>query len=95
MRRLYPFLMASLFAYAIGICFLSRSYIVPTYMMLGLAVVYLRLHATQAPEPILRWNSFVWPRLAGVSFSFLIASYTVRLSACSSTGGAKNPQAPG
>ena len=76
LRRLHPFLMASMVGYTIGICFLSRNYIVPTYMMLGLAVVYLRLHATQIHEPIVRWNSLVWPRLAGVSLSFLIASYT-------------------
>ena len=76
LRRLHPFLMASLLAYTIGICFLSRNYIVPTYMMLGLAVIYMRLHAVQVHEPIVRWNRFVWPRLAGVSFSFLIASYT-------------------
>ena len=75
LRRLHPFLMASLVAYTIGICFLSRNYIVPTYMMLGLAVVYLRLHAVQVHEPIVRWNRFVWPRLAGVSFSFLLGSY--------------------
>jgi O-Antigen ligase len=74
LRRLYPFLMATLVAYTIGICFLSRNYIVPTYMILGLAVVYQRLHATQAPIA-LPSLTFAWPRLAGVSFSFLIASY--------------------
>jgi O-Antigen ligase len=74
LRRLYPFLMATLVAYTIGICFLSRSYIVPTFMILGLAVAYQRLHTTQAPVPPPSWL-LAWPRLAGVSFSFLIASY--------------------
>lgn len=73
--RLHPFLMASLVAYTLGICFLSRSYIVPTYLMLGIAVVYLRLRAEGAAEPAPIWQRFVWPRLAGVSVSFLIASY--------------------
>ena len=76
LRRLHPFLLATVIAYTVGICFLSRSYIVPTYMILGLAVVYMRLHTTQIAIAPLAWNRLVWPRLAGVSFSFLIASYT-------------------
>ena len=76
LRRLYPFLMGTLVAYTIGICFLSRAYIVPTYMMLGLAVVFMRLHSKQVAVPLPTWKNFVWLRLAGVSFSFLIASYT-------------------
>jgi hypothetical protein len=76
LRRLYPFLMATLVGYTIGICFLSRSYIVPTYMVLGLAVVYLRLHSTKVVAPRPSWNLLGWPRLAGVSCCFLIASYT-------------------
>ena len=49
LARLYPYLMAMLVAYAVGIGFLSRSYIVPTYLLLGLAVVYLRLRSTGTP----------------------------------------------
>lgn len=80
LQRLHPFLMATLIAYTVGVCFLSRSYIVPTYMVLGLAVVYLRLRAAQASEPMPAWGMLTWPRLAGLSGGFLIASYTfVRL----------------
>ncbi len=75
LRRLHPFLMATLIAYTVGICFLSRNYIVPTYMMLGLAVVYQRLHASQVVVPLPTWTLATWPRLAGISCSFLIASY--------------------
>jgi O-antigen ligase len=75
LKRLHPFLMAMLVGYTIGICFLSRTYIVPTYMMLGLAVVYLRLHSTQTLVPITTWNRFIWPRLAGVSVSFLVGAH--------------------
>lgn len=74
MRRLYPYLMATLIAYTVGICFLSRSYIVPTYMMLGLAVVYMRVHAAQVTAPLPAWTFSTWPRLAGISFGFLLAS---------------------
>ena len=76
LRRLHPFLMATLIAYTVGICFLSRSYIVPTYLMLGLAVVYMRLHSTQVVVPMPAWTMFTWPRLAGISCSFLVVSYT-------------------
>jgi O-Antigen ligase len=76
LRRLHPFLMGTLVAYAVGICFLSRCYIVPTYLVLGLAVVYLRLHAKQFSTPRASSSFFVWPRLAGISCGFLIASYT-------------------
>jgi O-antigen ligase len=80
LQRLHPFLMGMLIAYTIGICFLSRNYIVPTYMFLGLAIVYMRLHSAQTANPILTWNRFVWPRLAGISVCFFVgASVFVRL----------------
>lgn len=75
LRRLHPFLTATLVAYTIGICFLSRSYVVPTYMMLGMAVVYMRLRVKEAPVALPALNVFAWPRLAGISFGFLAASY--------------------
>jgi hypothetical protein len=74
LRRLHPFLSATVVAYTIGICFLSRSYIVPTYMILGLAVVYMRLYAKQATAPLPAWTAFTWPKLAGISCGFLVAS---------------------
>ncbi len=75
LRRLHPFLTATLVAYTIGICFLSRSYVVPTYMMLGMAVVYMRLRVSAAPVALPAWTLLAWPRLAGISFGFLAASY--------------------
>jgi hypothetical protein len=80
LRRLHPFLTATLVAYTIGICFLSRSYVVPTFMILGLAVVYMRLRASQAPVALPAWTFLAWPRLAGISCGFLACSYVfVRL----------------
>jgi hypothetical protein len=75
LRRLYPFVCAMLIAYTVGICFLSRSYIVPTYMMLGVAIVYLRLHSTQTIDPLPRWTAATWPKLAGVSVCFLVTAF--------------------
>jgi putative inorganic carbon (hco3(-)) transporter len=75
--RLHPYLMAMLVAYAAGIFFLSRSYIVPTYLLLGLAVIYLRLRSDgTAPA----WCKLAMVRLSGVSVCFLVGAYTfVRL----------------
>jgi hypothetical protein len=73
LHRLHPYLMAMLVAYAVGITFLSRSYIVPTYLLLGLAVVYLRLRTTGTTP---RWGKLMPLRLVGVSCGFLIVAYT-------------------
>ncbi len=75
LRRLLPFMLASLVSYTVGICFLSRSYIVPTYMMLGITTVYLRMCAAQAPMPLLNFNRYAALRLAGASFVFIIGAF--------------------
>ena len=71
--RLHPYLMAMLVAYAVGIAFLSRSYVVPTYLLLGLALVYLRLRPSSTP---LKWCRLPVAKLAAVSICFLAMSYT-------------------
>jgi hypothetical protein len=76
LRRLYPYLLAMVSAYFVGSSFLTLSYVVPTYMVLALATVYLRLHAREESVLALDWNRLILPRLAGVSFAFLCASYT-------------------
>lgn len=73
--RLQPYLLAMLVTYIVGILFLSRSYVVPTYTMLGLAVVYLRLRSVEAPAMFPAWSRLVFVRLAGVSAAFLMATY--------------------
>lgn len=73
LQRLHPYLMAMFVAYAVGISFLSRGNIVPTYLMLGLAVVYMRLRATGTT---IAWCKLVPMRLAAVSVGYLIVSYT-------------------
>jgi hypothetical protein len=72
LARLHPYLLAMLVAYAVGIAFLSRSYIVPTYLLLGLAVVYLRMRSTGKPPP---WCKLALARMAVVSVCFLATAY--------------------
>jgi hypothetical protein len=72
LARLQPYLLAMLVAYSVGIGFLSRSYIVPTYLLLGLAVVYLRMRTTGTVPP---WCKFALAQMAGVSVCFLATAY--------------------
>ena len=50
LAKLAPVLVAAIVAYAVGMLSLSRNYVIPTYMMLGLATVYLRIVRTDPPE---------------------------------------------
>lgn len=49
LRRMRPYLVGMLVGYATGMCSVSRAYIVPTYMIPALIVVYARLAATDPP----------------------------------------------
>ena len=73
LHRMHPYLMAMLVCYAVGIAFLSRNYVVPTYLLLGIAIVYMRLRSTGITAS---WGKLIPLRLAGVSCGFLIVAYT-------------------
>ncbi|MBI3406897.1 MAG: O-antigen ligase family protein [Planctomycetes bacterium] len=73
--RLHPYLLSMLVTYTVGILFLSRSYVVPTYSMLALVVVYLRMRSGAEPWRLPAWPRFPFVRLAGVSMAFLVATY--------------------
>lgn len=77
LRGLQPFLLAVVVAYAAGIFFLSRSYVVPTYTILGLGAALLRLAARTeggVPAPVFVPRPLV--RLVGVSLAFLLCAET-------------------
>ncbi len=48
--RLRPYLLAMVVAYAFGMLTISRNYVVPTYMVLGMASAYFRLVALGSPR---------------------------------------------
>jgi O-antigen ligase len=80
LNRLHPVLSALVFAYAIGMLSLSRSYVVPTYMVLGLAAVYVRAASVGAPAPALRLNARVSAILVAAGAVFIVTTYVfVRL----------------
>ncbi|MCI0455473.1 MAG: O-antigen ligase family protein [Gemmataceae bacterium] len=75
MARLQPYLMAVLGGSAVCMLTLSLSYIVPTYMVLGLVTVYLGVAVVRVAQPVLRCDIQLLGRLAVVSVAFVAASY--------------------
>lgn len=65
LARLRPFVVAILVGYAGGIFSISRDYIVPTYLVLGVVDAYLRC-AYPAPPPWLAVTRRTWGRLAAI-----------------------------
>ena len=75
LRRMRPDLLAMLAAYVVGMLGLSRSYTVPTYMVLGMATVYLRFTDRYQPLPVPRLNLKLVGQLTVVSVVSLIGIY--------------------
>ncbi|MEX2139926.1 MAG: O-antigen ligase family protein [Pirellulales bacterium] len=75
LARLRPYLLAAIAGYAGAMLTLSRNYIVPTYLVLALAAVYLRLVQGDLPLPELKFDQRLARRLAFASVAFLAATY--------------------
>jgi putative inorganic carbon (hco3(-)) transporter len=75
LRRLRPYLMAIVAAYAAGLLTISRNYIVPTYMIFGLVNVYLRLATEGSPLRPPRFDLGFVQRLGTISVVFIITAY--------------------
>lgn len=73
MRRLRPYLLAIVCGYAAGIMFLSRVYIVPTYMLFALAAAFLvQTETSEEPTPSWRFSPGLVARLSAISVGALI-----------------------
>lgn len=75
LRPQQPYLLAMLCGCATLMLTLSRSYLVPTYLILGLAWVQAQLAVTQPPLPPPRLTQPVMGRLIGVCVTFLLVNY--------------------
>jgi len=62
-------------AYAAGMLSLSRGYVVPTYMVLGLATAYIRLASIHRPSAVLPFNGRLVLGLVLVSTVSLVGIY--------------------
>lgn len=67
--RFAPFLAAILLATTVGLFSLSRCYVVPTYLVFGLAAAFINLTRFRRAiaRPIVAWNQFFVTRLVGSS----------------------------
>ena len=84
LRRLLPFVCALLVAYGVSMFSLSRSYVVPTYLIAGLAATYIRLAAPRAAFKLPSFNFKMLQRLATAEVAMIAVTYlfikvTVRL----------------
>lgn len=75
LTRLRPYLLALLVTWVVGMFSSTRSYSVPTYLLLALGAAYARLASGYLPSPIIRFNGRLVGRLAAVSTGVLVMMY--------------------
>ena len=80
--RLLPYVTAMLVGFAVSMYSLSRNYVAPTYVMLGLATAFVQIAAGQTQAPPLRFDAWFLKRLAVASVGFLAVIYAfIRVAA--------------
>jgi O-antigen ligase len=75
LRRLHPFLFGTVAAFVMGMMSLSLCYVIPTYLILGLAVVYVRVTPCYSLLPPVCLSNKVAGRVALAGFVFLAGMY--------------------
>lgn len=75
LARLRPFLLSAVVGYATSMLTLSRCYVAPTYVMLGLPAVYLGQVRTSPPLPGTRLTGALVKEVLKISLLFLAAVY--------------------
>ena len=73
LAHLTPCLAAALMAYCVGMLSLTRNYVIPTYLMLGLASSYLALVRTNPQKAQIRFGMSLLGRTFAWSMMFLLA----------------------
>jgi O-antigen ligase len=74
-QRLLPYVTAMLVGFAVSMYSLSRNYVVPTYMMLGLMTAYGHIAGSPTQSSPLRFDSLFLKRLVVGSVCFLVVIY--------------------
>ncbi|MDX1969707.1 MAG: O-antigen ligase family protein [Planctomycetaceae bacterium] len=77
LRRMRPYVAAVLAGWCMSMFSLSRCYIVPTYLMLGMAAAYLNLCWIHTPQqrPLVVWDRWQFLRLSTASAATFIGLY--------------------
>ena len=76
-ERFRPYLLALLTGWSVGMMSLSRAYVVPTYMVVGIASAYLTIcnHQFSPPRALMLWNRKLVHRLVAASLAFFAMIY--------------------
>lgn len=77
LRQLRPYVLAILAGYAVSMLSLSRAYVAPTYLVMGLAAVWLRLADVQSLLPDVCFDGRMAKRMATASVLFLVGTYVI------------------
>jgi hypothetical protein len=72
LRRLHPYLTGAVTGYAVGMFSLTLNYIVPTYMILGLAAVWNRVAVTRPYDPPAQFDLRLVRRFLALALFFLV-----------------------
>jgi hypothetical protein len=75
LRRLHPYLTGVVGGYAVSMMSLTLCYIIPTYTILALAGVYLRMTATAPAAPPMRFDARLLMRMIGIGIAAIIGLY--------------------
>jgi hypothetical protein len=75
LKRMRPYVLTIVACYTAGIMTLSCCYTIPTYTVIGLAAVYLRLAGASLPWPVLPANFRLVQHLGTISAGFLAMTY--------------------
>lgn len=76
LKRLRPYLLAMLVAFSVGLLSLSRNFNPPTYLLLGLITVYLRLVEGSCPGTAPRFSAGLASRGVALAALFLVSIHT-------------------
>jgi len=74
-RQLQPYLLGSITAFTVGLFSLSLCYVVPTYLVLGLAAAFPSVSAATPPPALPQFSLRLYSRLLAGSAVFLIGIY--------------------
>ena len=77
LTRQRAYVMAIVGGYAGGLMSLSCPYTIPTYTVLGLAAVYVRLAERELGVPVARLDGRLARRLAAISLTFIVAAQVI------------------
>jgi O-antigen ligase len=75
LARFRPYLMAIVAGQAAGMMSLSRAYVIPTYLVLGMAAAYMRIVQNHSPITVPTFGTRMLTRLAVLGMMFLAGMF--------------------